>query len=367
MSDEERPDGPEDVVHQLPPGIESLRKPRRPPEPEPPEPEPAKPEPDPRQREPQPQPKPKPKPKPKPREPSADEGLVSGVYSSVSMRLHEARREGRPVLSGLLNVLGVVLLFAGTFCLFLRHEILDSSRLSDKAVQVVHQDVVRQFLATQATKEAVKRVPELEGTAAVLVVQGAAGAVIGSPEAEPVVRRAVTITDEALLKGGRANVSMQFDNFGALLGAQLTPLAPEVAGQIPNFDEKVATFDPSAALPQVFRAVKDIQLLGLVLPPIALLVLFLGIFFARDRLRGAAGLGVCAVISGAVGFGLLALARGKVLNTTPEGIDRDAAAATWDQVIGPLRTWYLVVAGLGIVIAVVMLVAYRRRSGTAQA
>jgi hypothetical protein len=356
VNEGDRPPGPDDLIHELPPGIESLREPRRRPRETPP----AQPESAP-EAETQPETAAVPAQRRAEPEPEAEGGL-SGIYSSVSMRLSEARREGRPLLSALLNVLGVFILFAGTFCLFVRQEVLDSTQLSNTAVSVVHQDAVKRFIAAKAANEALKRAPQLAGTPAVPVLQSAASSVVGSREFEPVARNAAIAADRALLRGGKAEFSMQLDHFGALLGEQLSPFAPQLAGQIPPFDENVATFQPSDSLPQVVRAVDGIEFLGLILPPISIIVLALGVFFARDRLRGAAGLGLCALLSGVAGFALLAIARGRVLDLASPGLDREAAGATWDQVLGPLRTWYIAEAVAGVALGLAMLAISRRRA-----
>jgi hypothetical protein len=270
-----------------------------------------------------------------------------------------AVRAGRASLSILLLITGLVVLTLGTLCLYVKRNVLDPDRLAAHAVATLNENEVKDFVAEKTASAAIERAPELADDRE--QVENATKAVTGSDAFETVVTKAIVTANHALLDNGADDTVMQLQDLGKLVREQLAESNPELAAQIPDdLDAQIADLGRSHGLTNVLQAIEKIEFLGLILPPIALVLLIASIFTGADRLAALTRLGIGLALWGAASFIVLLLAKPAAVNRAPGGIQRDAASAAWDEVLGALGTWYLITAVIGIALAAVAFFANRR-------
>ena len=277
-----------------------------------------------------------------------------------------AARAGRASLSILLLITGLVVLTIGTLCLYVKRNILDPDRLAAHAVATLKENEIKDFVAQKTANAAIAQAPDLADNRE--QVQNATKAVTGSDAFEAAVTKAIVTANHALLDNGSDNTVMQLQDLGKIVRDQLAKTSPELAARIPDdLDAQIADLGRSHGLTNVLQAIEKIKFLGLILPPIAIAMLIASIFTGADRLAALTRLGIGLAVWGAASYVVLLLARPAAVNRAPEGIQRDAAGAAWDEVLGALGTWYVLTAVAGIVIAGVAYYASRREGRAAYA
>jgi len=274
----------------------------------------------------------------------------------------QATRPPRRGRSLLLLVLGVLVLLPAAFCLYTRINLLDEQQLANTVVQTVNRPQVRQFIATKAADGVIAAVPALASQRSTL--ETASSKVVSTGVFQGALRQTTVAAEKALLESGSQATAMSIQNLGSMVKAQVTQVNPGLAAQIPdNLGAQLLKLDRSSALPAILRAVHGVQFMGLVLPPIAIALLLASVFVAGSRRAAFRRLGVALVVWGAGCFLLLAWGRSLALGAVPAGLERDAAGPVWDQVVGGLRTWVLLVGATGIVAVVGASLVRHRSSG----
>ena len=277
-----------------------------------------------------------------------------------------AVQAGRASLSILLLITGLVVLTIGTLCLFVKRNILDPDRLAAHAVATLNENEIKDFVAQKTANAAIAQAPDLADSRE--EIQNATKAVTGSDAFETVVTKAIVTANHALLDNGNDNTIMQLQNLGSVVRNQLAESNPELAARIPDdLDAQIADLGRSHGLTNVLQAIEKIKFLGLILPPIALALLIASIFAGADRMAALMRLGIGLMIWGAASFVVLLLAKPAAVSRAPEGIQRDAASAAWDEIVGALGTWYVITAVIGIALAAVAFYAGRREGSAAPA
>jgi hypothetical protein len=269
-------------------------------------------------------------------------------------------------LSIFLLIAGVLCLVVGSLCLYVKQNILDSGELSKRVVASVERAEVRKFIAHKTAAEIVRRVPALESSRS--VVEKATNKVVATNQFKQVLGTAVAVAESRLVDKGNNDAAMKLQNVGQVVKAQLASVDPQLANQVPDdLDAKIASLSGAPAVGSVVRTLKTIRFLGVLLPPVALILLVASVLVSPDRRAACGRLGVTLVI---VAVGLIVvsyLGRNRVLDVVPSGLDRDAAGGVWDEVLGEYRTW-LVLGGLaGLALVVGAALAGRRPQDPAYA
>jgi hypothetical protein len=265
-----------------------------------------------------------------------------------------------PRTSIVLLVLGLACLFAGTAMLYLREEIFDSQSIADKAVAALDDSDVRQFVARRTTHQLINKVdPNLVSVRPLLEV-GIEG-ITGSGAFKSALHQGVESAYSTTIDGNDDAV-VTAANLGVLVSQGLQQLKPQLAKQIPKgFDSALVRLGKGGFATDLGQLVEKLRLLGLILPVLGLLLVGGGLAIAPDRRRAATLMGAGLAIAGVIGVTALVVVHG-VLGLGIDGdTDRAAFNAVWGVFVTPLRNWYLVVAGAGIVIASAAASALRPR------
>ncbi len=214
---------------------------------------------------------------------------------------------------------------------------------------------VSRFIAGKTSAELVRRVPALETNRQ--TVDSTVEKVVATDQFKSILGQAVAVAETRLVNGSDDNSAMKLKNVGNVISEQLATVDPELAKQVPDgLDAKIASLSEVPALAKAVRTLKTIKYLGVILPPIAVLVLIGSILVAPDRRAAVGRLGVTLAAAAVILFLAAGTGRAFVLDAVPSGIDRDAAGGVWDEVIGPFGTWLIVAfaSGLALLAGAVM-------------
>jgi hypothetical protein len=262
-------------------------------------------------------------------------------------------------LSIFLMIAGVLCLVVGSFCLYVKQNILDSGELSARVVASVERAEVRKFIAHKTAAEIVGRVPALESSQG--AVETATNKVVASDQFKTVLGTAVAVAETRLVDKGNNDAAMKLQNVGDLVRTQLATVDPKLAAQVPaDLDAKIASLSGAPAVGSVVRTLKTIRFLGVLLPPVAIILLIASVLVSPDRRAACGRLGVTLVVF-AVGLIVVSyLGRNRVLDVVPSGLDRNAAGGVWDEVLGTYRTWLILGGVAGLALVAVAVFAGRR-------
>ena len=320
---------------------------------------------------------------------------VSGGEGAAGGAGRAGRQRWRTIVAVLLIVLGCVLAPLAGVAVWARNQVTNTDRYvatvtplaSDPAVQQAITDQITtqvftyidiQALTTQAVDALSARV---EGRGlppqAAAALQGLAGPVANGvqgfvrTQVERVVQsqafedawiQANRVAHEALVKaltgeGGGAvtvegdTVSLNLAPFIQTVKQRLVAQGFTLAERIPQVDKSFVLFQ-SEDITRAQRAFSLLNTLGVWLPVIALILIGIGVYVAKDHRRALIGAGL-GVAAGMVLLALsLAVFRSIYLNGVPaEVLPHDAAAVLYDTIVRFLRAGLRTVLVLGLVVA----------------
>lgn len=258
---------------------------------------------------------------------------------------------GRTSTSVILLVLGLIVLAMGTLCLYAKRNVLDANRLSDTAVSALDRAQVRRYLAHEAAGQVIAHVPQLGADRA--TIERATRAIVSSRPFRSLVRGAIVATEHAVVDNGVDDTVMKLQHVGTLVRGRLQQVDPALAAKVPaDLSTRIASLGHAPLLTNALQAIKDVDLLGTILPPIAVALLIASVLAGASRRAAAVRLGLGLLVWGVAGFILMELGRAAALDAVPAGIQRDAAGPVWDEITGQLRVWFLVAAAAGLGLAV---------------
>ncbi len=256
----------------------------------------------------------------------------------------------RQPLSVVLLVVGCLFVFLGTAAFYAASEILEPDPFADRAVSTLDNSEVRDLAARELTQNVVEKVdPDL--ITAQPIIEAAAGAVIDTPAFKTALRQGIVSAHSAVFKGNdEALVTVA--NIGVLVSEALKQFQPNLAKNIPpGLDSTLVDIGKGKAATDAAQVADDIRILGLALTPIGILLLFGSVMTLGDRRRGVIRVGAGLAAVGLAAVVVLGIAHGIIRAQVEDNSDKLALDAFWGSFVGPLRNWYLVLGGLGVVIS----------------
>jgi hypothetical protein len=256
---------------------------------------------------------------------------------------------GRSTASVALLLVGLVCLLAGTAMLYLREQIFDANRLADKAVATIEDSDVRDVASTRITDQLIRKVdPNLVTVRPLL--EAAANGVINSGPFKSALQKGVEGAYRATFEG-KDDAVVTLANVGVLLDQALRAFQPKLAKEIPKgFDSALVRIGQGGLATDAAQTVEKLRLLGLILPALGFLLLGESIAAATDRRRAVTRVGAGMAIVGLTAIVALFVVREVITAGIDGDTNRGAFDAIWDAFAQPLRNWYLVVGGLGVVV-----------------
>ncbi len=265
---------------------------------------------------------------------------------------HARSRPDWDKVATVVRTLGVVLLAIGLVHFYADRVLFDARVFSTHAASSLADPRVATHVAGAVADQAITERRDLTGYRPLLV--GAARTVVSSEPFRALFQRAAERGHRLLFSEGVEILTLSVPDLGVLVQSAIAQ-DPELKARIPPRLQADLKFRPSgrtaAALLKLMQVGHRFRRTALVAILVGGLLLFLGVALPRQRqaalLRGGAALATAALVV----FFLPALGRSalKLLVADPEL--RPVAVGLWDAFMGGLRTWALVLAGVGIVFA----------------
>jgi hypothetical protein len=295
---------------------------------------------------------------------ASDERRTVGRWSGV-----------RAATSVTLLLLASLAMLVGGVTLYVREEILNSSAFADRAVNAVHEPYVRHVVAREIAVQILEpALPDL--IAARPVVESAVDLAVGSKPFTPVIRVAAEHGHRLLFQRQGGNVVFDLADASTVVSSALRTVAPKVGSKlvrdVPKRVEAILlTLRRRSFAATTLRLGDKVRLLGIVLPPVAVVLFALGIFAAPDRRRALTRAGVAVGVLGIAFAIALEVFRRYVIAhmfganelTTTEV--RGAVGELWSAYLGDLLTWTLVATAVAWLVAAASSSVLKPYSGVA--
>jgi hypothetical protein len=255
-------------------------------------------------------------------------------------------------LAPTLRVAGAVLLAAGLVHLYADNVIFQARPFAARAALSLGDVRVASFVAERIADEAIAQRRDLMAYRPLLV--GTARAVVSAEAFRAGFQRTAEGAHALVFSQGAERVALSVPDIGVLVRSALAH-DPALVARIPAKLRASVSVGPSGrgarALLQLVRLGHRFRRNAILAIVSGSLLLFLGIALPRRRqealLKGGAALATAALVL----FFLPPLGRTALTLSIHDPALRPVAAGLWDGFTGGLRTWALVLAGIGIVLA----------------
>ena len=247
-------------------------------------------------------------------------------------------------------VLGAALLLVGGFALYARVELYDADRFSRTAADTVREEPVRDALAEPIVNQIVDVGPD-ELINAQPLLQSAVSGALETGAFKGIFRQGVEKAHRALFAKDRDELVLTVQDVNDLIVGAIGAASPGVAKKIPDdVGRRIVRITDSKPALAAARFGDDVRFLGLVLPPLGILLLGGGVLLAADRRRMAITGCIAVGTAAAVGFVALLVSRTLLLRKFDDETTHDAVAAVFDAYAAGLTRWLL----LGGVVAIAL-------------
>lgn len=247
-------------------------------------------------------------------------------------------------------VLGAALLLVGGFALYARVELYDADRFSRTAADTLRDEPVREALARPIVNQIVDVGPD-ELINAQPLLQSAVSGALETGAFKSIFRQGVEKAHRALFAKDRDELVLTVQDVNDLIVGAIGAASPEVAKKIPDdVGRRIVRVTDSKPALAAARFGDDVRFLGVVLPPLGILLLVGGVMLAADRRRMAITGCIAVGTAAAVGFVALLVSRTLLLRRFDDETTHDAVAAVFDAYAAGLTRWLL----LGGVVAIAL-------------
>lgn len=256
----------------------------------------------------------------------------------------------RTSVASLLGLLACLLLPFGVLSVWVAQQVSDTDAYVETVGPLAENDTVKDEASTRVSAEIGRQVPEVKREQA--TVDLVVDRVVDGPEFPGVWRTANRVAHQQLVKiladdsqADRVTVDLQPVAKEAAAGLRKEGL-PVRADQVPPVRITVARSEDLRQAQDGYAIAKDA---GFWSPIAWVLLVALALLAARRRLRTLAWLAAGSAVMVAVALLGMRLARSELLAEVPSG-DRDLATAIWEVTTRDLRTAYLTIAVIGLVV-----------------
>jgi hypothetical protein len=266
-------------------------------------------------------------------------------------------QDARRVASIVLVIAGAVLLVAGGIALYAREEIFNADRFSRTAANELRDDRVRDALADPLVEQIVDVGPDQLVNAAPLL-EGAVSGALETGAFRKVFREGMRKAYRALFERDGDQLVLTIADANVVIVQAVRALNPKVAQRVPaDVGDRLVRITESKSALTAARLAEQVRFLGLVLPPLGVLLLAGGVVAGADRRRSLVDACAAVATTAAVAFVGMLVARTLVVRQFESETVRDAARALFEGYLGGLQVWLL----LGGVVAVSLAAAASAR------
>jgi hypothetical protein len=258
------------------------------------------------------------------------------------------RRRLGPGAVALLCGLAAIVLFVGTLMAYGRRELFDTGRFTERSLEVVHEDVVRELLADTLTRQALESgSPDL--VALRPLSEATISRLIDSGAVDPALSFAISEAHRSAFTPGGSPLVLSLRDVVVVARGVVAAVSPGAELPTSGAATQVTVTDRDGT--RALRIAEQVRWLGVALPILAMLLLAIAVALARDRRRAATACGLALVSAGLLVALTVAIVKPLVLAGT-EGDSRAVAEAVWGGLVGDLGWW-----GVALLVAGAVLVA----------
>jgi hypothetical protein len=257
----------------------------------------------------------------------------------------------RQVSSVVLAVVGCVLALVGGVALYAREQIFDSDAFADNAAAALKDDAVTKALADPITDQAVDRGPDVLINARPVLLAATEGILQSSPF-RSAFRKGARKVHKELFSKDRGEIVFTLSHANVLLSGALAAASPKLADKIPtDLGDRLVEVTESGPVLKAVRISDNVRILGLLLPPLAILCLVGSVAIAVDRRKALLFTATGMVVTAGVAFAAFLIGRSVVLSRFEDDTVHDAVAGVWNAYLGGLGTWILALGFISILLA----------------
>ncbi|HZO37329.1 MAG TPA: hypothetical protein VFB41_10695 [Solirubrobacteraceae bacterium] len=259
--------------------------------------------------------------------------------------------ERRNLAGRMIVVLAAVLVIGATVTGYVRYELLDGSRFTDRAVQTLHDNDVRELLGRELTDRVVLRAdPDL--LAARPLIESLTAGIVGTSPFVSLYGSAVRRAHDSLLSGHSSRLQLDLRDAGVLVRSAMSRLRPSLAGELPAGDLQLRPAPD--AVQRVATTARDLRRLSWLLLALAAIAIAAGLAIVPDRRGGLRLLGIATAVVAIAGVVALRIGRSALAaGVGDDATSRRALEAAYGAFLGDLSTLLLVVGAAGAITAAV--------------
>ena len=257
----------------------------------------------------------------------------------------------RRAVASVLVVLASALLVVASIVGYAERAVFDPNQFADRAASTLSDPSVRTLVADKVTDDVVLR-QQADLLAARPIIQSTVSGIVGGGAFRSIFRRAALDVHRAVLENDQNTVLLTLRDLGTVVGAALQALRPDVAAQVERRSDVVLTDQRiGTATGDLARAEHRAKILAYLLAGLTLLAAIGALVVSPDRRHTTGRLGIGMIVAGLVVIVAYVIGRAVVLDRFNDPEARAAASAVWRAFLGDLRTFALLLAGSGAVIA----------------
>ena len=238
-----------------------------------------------------------------------------------------------------LAVLGAILALMGGFLLYARQEIFNPDNLAERSKTALADERTRLAIA-QPIVDGIVDSGNGELVNARPLIESVVVSALGTPPAKAAFTEAVRSIGAKLANRSPNTLLLNLTDATVVAAKALDALAPHARGVVPKeiTDVKTAILGSQITITPL-HWVHEVDVLGIVLPFLALILLAASIAVAPIRRLAVQRAGVAVGVAAVIGVVILIAGRSLALAQIADPLFRDAAAATWDTILGGLLAW----------------------------
>ena len=250
-----------------------------------------------------------------------------------------------------LAVLGALVALIGGFLFYARQEIFSPDNLAERSKSTLSDERVRLAIA-QPIVDGIVDSGSGELVNARPLIESIVVSALGTPPARAAFAEAVRSIDAKLANRSPNTLLLNLTDATVVAAKALDALAPTLGKSVPKelTDVKTAILGSKITITPL-RWVHQVDVLGIVLPFLALILLAASIVVAPIRRLAVQRAGVAVAVAGVIGVAILIAGRSLALGQISDPLFRDAAAAAWDTILGSLLVWTAAVGVLALILA----------------
>ena len=254
-------------------------------------------------------------------------------------------------------VVASVLVLVGMLALYARTQVIDRDAFADRAVAALDRDAVREVVGRAIVTGLVDR-GSTDLVAARPLVQTIVEAVLRTEAFRRVLRRAAVEANRVLFDREGSRVTLDLSDAVSVVRFAAQSVSPRVAREIPaDLTPSLLSLQRREFAAQTLEVADRVRVLGVVLPPLAVLALVLAVAVAPDRRLALLRCGAAVALTGVLLAGVLLILYERTLAGVvgdDEVTDAEVQAAVGGVLsafLGDLLLWALLLAVGGLVIA----------------